>query len=147
MSRHATIKHVHVVTCVQNTTLAGQAWVTDERNSLLPKSCWCISLLLLAAKTPHTFYHHMYYLTLQIKGTFVYRLYAAFYQCGVWASSGQNQYCQGEVSWEFCGHVYRSVTVTPNERWWWVINIHVELSILIFFLTKRAAKSRELKAL
>lgn len=132
MSRHATIKYVRVVTCVQNATLAGQAWVTDERNSLLPKSFWCISLLLLAAKMPHTFYHCMYYLTLQIKATFVYRIYVAFYQCGVWASSGKNQFCQGEVPCEFCGHAYRSVTVTTNKRQWWAVNIHVELSILIF---------------
>lgn len=73
----------------------------------------------------------MHYLTLQIKATLAYRLYVAFYQCGVWASSGQKQHCQGEVPCEFCGHAYRSVTVTPNKRRWWVVNIHVELSILI----------------
>lgn len=106
--------------------------MTDERNSLLPKSFWCISLLLLAAKMPHIFYHCMYYLTLQIKATFVYRIYVAFYQCGVWASSEKNQYCKGEVPCEFCGHAYMSVTVTSNKRQWWVANIHIKLSILIF---------------
>lgn len=79
---------------------------------------------------PCTFCHCMYYWNLQIKATSVYRLYVAAYWCGVWASSRQNQYCQGEVPYEFCGCAYRSETVTPSKRRW-VVNVPVELSILI----------------
>lgn len=34
------------------------------------------------------------------------------YQRGVWASSRQNQYCQAEVPYEFCGYEYRNESVT-----------------------------------